>query len=242
MSKHLLIYQTAVPLLVARHANLFLEPVVDYGFSAEINAVPLLAVEFPNATSEYAIVFAKAEERFVPVVALGIRNCENLYLSADRGWLARYVPAFIRRYPFVFAGSENAGELTLCIDEAHLGFNHSGSGERVFGPDGKPTAYLERVLTFMREYQVQFERTRLFAHRVAKLGLLEPMELTAADGAGRKQLLTGFFGVNRDRLRALDGDALKTLAQTDELELLYLHLNSLRNFSALKNRPLGSLN
>jgi len=42
-------------------------------------------------------------------------------------------------------------------------------------------------------------------------------------------------------LRALDGDALARLAKTDELELLYLHLYSMRNFDEVKERLIGSL-
>ena len=43
--------------------------------------------------------------------------------------------------------------------------------------------------------------------------------------------LRGFLGVSRERLRALDGDKLESLAKTDELELVYLHLASMRNFN-----------
>ena len=39
----------------------------------------------------------------------------------------------------------------------------------------------------------------------------------------------------------LAGDALASLAKTDELELLYLHLYSLRNFHDVKDKLIGSL-
>jgi len=58
---------------------------------------------------------------------------------------------------------------------------------------------------------------------------------------GGKFTLGGFLGVNRAKLRALDGEALATLAKTDELELLYLHLYSMRNFDEVKDRLFGTL-
>ena len=47
--------------------------------------------------------------------------------------------------------------------------------------------------------------------------------------------------VSRDKLRALAGETLQQLAKNDELELLYLHLASMRNFNDVKDRLIGAL-
>jgi hypothetical protein len=39
----------------------------------------------------------------MPVVLLGMRDKENLYVNESNQWEAKYIPAFIRRYPFVFS-------------------------------------------------------------------------------------------------------------------------------------------
>lgn len=241
MTKQLLIYQSAVPVSAARHANVSLEPIADYAFSAGINAVPLMAVEFLRAATEYAIVFTQAGDDVLPAAVLGVRGDQNLYLSADQQWQARYIPAFIRRYPFVFSSSADGKTLTLCIDESHPGVNREGRGERLFGDDAKPTPYVERVLKFLQEYQAHFERTRQFGRRIRELGLLEPMQAQVTTPKGEKLSLSGFLSVSREKLRQLDGDALATLAKTDELELLYLQLHSMRNFNDVKDRLIGTL-
>lgn len=241
MSKQLLIYETAVPVSPARHAGVSLEPSPDYAFSAGINAVPLMAVEFLRAAVEYAIVFTIAGEDVMPAAVLGVKGDQNLYLGGDRQWQAKYVPAFIRRYPFVFSRSSDGQTLTLCIDESHPGVNREGRGERLFGDDGKPTPYVERVLKFLQEYQAQFERTRQFGRKVFDLGLLEPMQAQVTTPGGAKLSLNGFYGTNREKLRKLDPEALSGLAKTDELELLYLQMHSLRNFVDVKDRLIGSL-
>ena len=241
MSKQLLIYESAVPVSAARHGGTSLEPAADFAFSAGVNAVPLMAVEFLRAATEYAIVFTAAGDDVMPAVVLGVRGDQNLYLSSDAKWQAEYIPAFIRRYPFVFSSSGDGKTLTLCIDESHPGVNRTGRGERLFGDDARPTPYVERVLKFLQEYQSHFERTRKFGRRIKELGLLEPMQAQVTTPQGEKLSLNGFLSVSREKLRALDGEALASLAKTDELELLYLQLHSMRNFVEVKDRLIGSL-
>ena len=200
-----------------------------------------MAVEFLRAADEYAIVFTQAGEEVVPAAVLGVRVDQNLYLSADKKWQAEYIPAFIRRYPFVFSSSADGKTLTLCVDESHLGVNREGRGERLFGDDGKPTPYVERVLKFLQEYQAHFERTRAFCKRVKELGLLEAMQAQVTTPKGEKLSLNGFLCVSREKLRSLDAESLAQLAKTDELELLYLQLHSMRNFNEVKDRLIGTL-
>ena len=103
MTTQLLIYETAVPVSSGRHGKASVEAGKGYAFTRKINSVPLMAVEFPQAAPEYAIVFAKNGDSVVPVVILGARRGENLYIQEDDSWTAKYLPAFIRRYPFVFS-------------------------------------------------------------------------------------------------------------------------------------------
>jgi hypothetical protein len=241
MTKQMLIYETVVPVSHSRHADASVEPSSNYAFAARINAVPLTAVEFQRAAAEFAIVFTEVAGDVTPAAVLGVRGQQNLYLTEDAQWRARYVPAFIRRYPFVFAASEDRETLTLCVDETYPGFNREGRGQRLFEMDGKPSGYVEQVMKFLQEYQAHFDRTRQFGKRLRELNLLEPMQMTVTTPAGAKQGLGGFFGVQRERLRSLGGDALASLARTDELELLFLHLQSLRNFNEVKDRYVGAL-
>jgi SapC protein len=236
MATQLLIYETAVPVSSGRHGSSSVEVGSDYAFARNVNSVPLMAVEFPNAASEYAIVFAGAQEAMMPAVILGLRGNENLYLSGDGTWQAKYVPAFVRRYPFVFSTSDDGKTFMLCVDEAFPGFNGEGRGQRLFSDDKKPTPYVDNVLKFLQEYQVQFLRTQAFCRKVKELDLLEPMHAHVSTGLGERLSLGGFWAVDRAKLKAVPGDKLAELAKTDELELLYLHLQSMHNFNSLRER------
>jgi hypothetical protein len=236
MSAQLLIYETAVPVSSGRHGKCSVEAGRDYSFTRKVNSVPLTAVEFPEASTEYAIVFAASGDEVVPVVVLGARQNENLYVSADSTWQAKYVPAFVRRYPFVFSNSEDGSTFTLCIDESFPGLNYLGKGKALFAEDGKTTPYVDNVLRFLQEYRVQFMRTQAFCKKLQSLDLLSPMHAQFTLGSGEKMSLNGFSVIDRKKLKALAPQALAELAQTDELELVYLHLQSMRNFGAVKER------
>ena len=241
MAKQLMFYEHAVPMSATRHADASVEPGTGYAFASHASAVPIMAVEFLLAATEYAIVFTPVGDDIVPAVVLGLRNEQNLYLGQDDKWKAKYVPAFIRRYPFVFSASADKKTLALCIDESSAGFNRTGKGQALFDAEKKPTEYTQRVLKFLQAFQTHFQRTQLFCKRVKELGILEPTTVRMAGPGGEKLAVGGFLVVDRKKLREVPAEKLAELAKTDELELLYLHLYSLRNFAGMKDRLIGSL-
>jgi hypothetical protein len=140
----------------------------------------------------------------------------------------------VRRYPFVF--SRSGDRFLLCVDEAFRGFNQEGRGQRLFDKDGKPSSYMDGILKFLQEYQAQFLRTQKFCARLRELDLVEPMQAQVTTESGRKLSLSGFLAVSRTKLKELPAETLAELIKTDELELIYLHLHSMRNFQRLRER------
>lgn len=241
MSTQLLIYEKAVPVTNQRHREWSIKKGTDYTFAKQVNAVPLMAVEFGAAASEYAIVFTGSGEAIMPAVILGMRDRQNVYVAEDGSWRAKYLPAFVRRYPFVFSSSDEGKRFTLCLDEAFSGCNQTGLGERLFDAEGSRTQYLEGVLNFLQQYQGQFQLTQAFCKKLHALDLLEPMQAQLTVPAGERLTLTGFMAVTRERLKKLSGEQLAELVQRNELELLYLHLHSLRNVTAMAERLSGTV-
>lgn len=236
MNKTMLIYERAVPITKDRHSKWSVKNINNYAFASKVNSMPLLALEFRNAVSEYPIVFAGTEDNFMPTVLLGIKEENNLFVNESGEWNASYVPAFARRYPFVFSSVDQGKTLTLCVDEEFSGLNEEGDGESFFDENGELTQYLKNVLDFQQEYQKHFSRTQQFCEQLKELEILDPMQAQFEYGSGEKMALTGFMVVNRDRLKALSGERLEKLASTDELELIYLHLQSMHNVKELAQR------
>ncbi len=235
MSKTLLIYERAVPVNQTRHAKSGVRATDDFGFAREVNSMPLLAQEFRDAMREYPIVFAGTEDNVMPAVLLGFGEHDNLFVDESGKWDAKYIPAFARRYPYVFSSSDDGQTLTLCIDEEYSGFNDEGEGERLFDDNGEQTEYLKNVLNFQTEFQRLFQRTQAFCKNLAELKLLDPMQAQVKFANGQELTIGGFMVVNRGRLKEVPGDKLAELASVDELELLYLHLQSLHNVTDLAN-------
>ena len=230
MAKQLLIYGSVTPVSPGKHANWSVKTGDDYKFAKNINSVPVMAAEFPNIASDNAIVFTGDDKQVMPVVIMGVREGENLFVDDKGTWNARYVPAFLRRYPFVFSSKDAGKSFTLCIDEEFTGFNQQGRGERLFDDTGEQTRYLKNVLDFLKEYQVHYRRTENFSKKLLDLDLLEPMTAQFKSPDGTAANLTGFMAVNREKIKALSGDKMKELAATDELELIYVHIQSMLNF------------
>lgn len=236
MEAQLLFYKSAVPVSSEVHKDLSVRTDAGFAFAHSANSVPLVAAEFRAASLDYTIVFAGEADQMIPTVILGLKDGENQYLGADGQWNGRYVPAFVRRYPFVFAASDDGDTFTLCIDDQYDGCNRDGEGEALFDSRGEQTQYLKNVLDFTREYQAQFARTRAFCDRLVELDLLDPMHAEYTTPQGEARRLTGFSAVNRDKVKALTGDVLERMLKTDELELLFIHLQSMNNLQPLLER------
>jgi hypothetical protein len=233
--KQLLIYERAQPLRVTEHGDTSVKPLRDYNFARALNSIPVVAAEFSAAAQDMAIIFAGTEDEVLPAVLLGVEEGSNLFVTQGGRWTGQYIPAFLRRYPFVFAQNDAGDQLSLCIDEACEALNVDGIGERLFDSEGSRTNYLNQMLDFASQYQSQFLRTRLFCQRLKALNLLEPAALSINDADGQRGM-AGFYRVSRERLKEIPQDALIEMFNTDELELCYLHLQSLTNVEGLSRR------
>lgn len=237
MTTQLLIYENVTAISKDTHKDFCIDgSKMRYDFAKGVNSVPLTAVEIPLAAQEYAIVFAGTEGVVAPVAMLGIEGNENLYIQEDGTWNAKYIPAFVRRYPFVFSENEDKTRFTLCVDETWAGCNREGRGEALFDEEGEQTPYLGKVLEFLEDYQKRFHRTQAYCKKLVELNLLESMKADVTYGSGKTRTLTGFMVVNREKLKDLSPDKLAELARTDELELTYLHLHSMNNFPKILDR------
>lgn len=236
MAKQLLIYDQVVAVSPQRHGKKSIKTGSNFSYAGGVNSVPLMAAEFEAASFEYPIVFSGEAGAIMPVALLGLRDGENLYVDAEGKWTGRYVPAFVRQYPFVFASTDKGDNFTLCIDESFSGVNEEGLGERLFDAGGARTQYLQSVLGFLQAYQAQFRATRRFVQRLEDLKLLEAMEAQFTLTSGQRMRLGGFQTVNRERLRQVAADVLGQMARGGELDLVYAHVHSMRNLTPTAER------
>jgi hypothetical protein len=228
-------YEKPVLLDRARHKALRVRPSGSFAFARKANSVYLAGVEFNEAMKEYAIVFTRAATgRIVPVAMLGLRARENLFVADDDGWDAVYVPAFVRRYPFVLA--QLAGEqLGVCIDEAFEGFNQS-EGDALFDREGGNTPFLAGAVQFLENYQREFARTEVFCERLERFGLLKETNAQAHLKDGRTLTISNVLVVDEPKLMTLPDAVALSLFRSGEMHLVSMHLASLSNMQALADK------
>lgn len=238
MAKQLMIYEQVVPVSSQQHRELSVEAGVPYEFARELRAVPLVAQEIPFCSLEYTVVFAPSgkDGEVIPFVVLGVQENENLYVSKEGDWTAKYIPAFIRRYPFVFAANEDRTKFTLCIDETWQGCNKEGRGEKLFDDEGNKTPFIDRLLKFNEEYQKNSMLTEVFCKKLQELDLLDTREASITLQGGEQVKLSGFMVVNREKLTKLPPEALSEMAKNGALELTYAHLLSMNNLGMVASR------
>jgi len=228
-------YERPVLLNRDKHRNRKVLASSSFAFARKANSLYLAGVEFNEACKEYAIVFTRAGNgKTVPVVMLGLRNRENLFVDDEGNWTAGYVPAFLRRYPFVLA--ELPGKtLGACIDEAFAGLNDS-QGEALFDEKGENTPFLQNALDFLGQYQNEHLRTEAFCERLEKAGLLREMDAKADLTDGRSFTLKNLLVVDEQKLMALPDAVALAMFRSGELHLVSMHLMSLSNMQKLVDR------
>src|SRR5690606_3825208 len=95
-------FKNLKPLSSEQHRGLRLNPQQPFHFASSEVLIPLVAGEAAMAAREYVIVFGKSPDNVLQAL-VGVEPGKNLYVSDTGHWMARYVPAHVRRYPFQLA-------------------------------------------------------------------------------------------------------------------------------------------
>lgn len=241
MNKQLLIYDRLVPVNRQHHRGVSVRRITSFDFARDLNSVPIVDAEFARVALEMPIVFARTETGLVSLALLGAAERRNAFVAQDGTWSGRYVPAFLRRYPFVFAVDDRSDRMTLCVDDTFPGLNQEDLGERLFDAEGTETTYLGTVLRFMEEYQATFTRTQGFCDRLQARDLLEEARIDYRLSTGQRGGVTGFWRVSAEKLRALPDADIAEMFRQGDLDLVQLHLLSMHNAEALVARSVDGL-
>jgi len=232
----LLFYVKPAPLNSEVHQQLRIKDPGSLDFAKSTNSLPLAAIEFFDCAREYPVVFTGKEGGPVfPIALTGVRKDENLFVNEKGEWDARYIPAFVRRYPFVLAEKQEAQDFNVYIDEAFAGFNTT-EGERLFNDDRTPSTLLSQALEFLSTYQGEIVRTRELVDRLTALDLLVPRVLEVVRQGEAPIVLQGFSVVDEQRLGQLADADLLSLVKSGHLAWIYAHLMSLANVAGLSER------
>jgi hypothetical protein len=231
-----LFYNDLVPLSSSQHADWKLVTQETAPFLAGQHAIPVTIDEFVVASRAYPIIFSSGDNP-VPLVLMGMNEGTNGYVD-DSGKLIvpTYVPAYVRRYPFLLARLNPQGEeLSLCVDPTAPGIGPGKKGNALFEKGGEPTDTTNGILEFCKQFEEAGARTGGFMEELRKLDILMDGEVSIQpEGEGSQPFVyRGFQMVDENKLRDLRGDELRKISQNGILPLLYAHLFSLSLMSTV---------
>ena len=236
-----ILFQDLVPLSTEEHADWRLTPQDSADFLKSIHAVPLTVDEFVAAQHNYPIVFSLGDQP-VPIALFGLNEGVNVYVN-DKGQFDAaevYVPAYIRRYPFMLAKlNPNSDTLSLCADPTFSGLGEGGADNERSQPlfDGKePSELTKSILAFAEQYEQSADRTQGFVAELKAADLLMDGEVTIQVPDRDPFVYRGFQMVNEEKLRDTRGDQLRKWNGNGILAMVYAHLFSLPLITMVFNK------
>jgi hypothetical protein len=223
-------YKDLVPLNSNEHAKYKTRPIESAMFMDGHHAVPLTVEEFVMASRNFPIIFS-ATDTPVPLVLMGMNEGVNVFMD-DQGKFttAVYLPAYIRRYPFMLAKLRpDSDELSLCFDPTSDAVGEfKKEGEALFDGD-QPSENTKNILKFCEDFEEAGARTHAFVEELNKMGLLMDGEVAIQqEGQENPFVYRGFKMVDENKLKELRGDELRKMNQNGMLPLIHAHLFSLQ--------------
>ena len=224
-----LLYGGLEPIQRDAHGELRYHPLEKLPQLASVHAIPLTVDEFALAQRNYPIIFSTGENP-VPLALMGLHEGTNTFFD-EHGQIndpSAYIPAYIRRYPFLLARlSEESDQLSLCYDPSSGAISKNDGGFPLFDGD-QPSEQISGILQFCEQFEQAGQRTGAFMAELTASGLLMEGEVAIQpEGSEQPFVYRGFQMIDEDKLRNLRGDELRKLNQNGMLAMMMAHLFSL---------------
>jgi hypothetical protein len=235
-----LFYQALEPVNVTQHGTMKVRTVLKMGQFGQTHAVPVTVDEFGLAQRHYPIVFSIGDNP-IPIALMGLNEGVNVFLDQDGRPrdTSVYIPAYIRRYPFMLARLRpDTDELSLCFDPSSEAIGDYDEGQPLFDGD-QPSDATKAILQFCEQFEAAGQRTAAFIEELKSANLLMDGEVAIQpEGFEQPFIYRGFRMVDEDKLRDLRGDELRKMNQSGMLALIFAHLFSLSQMREVFGRQM----
>ncbi len=235
-----LLYKDLVPLSSVDHASWKTRQLESAPWLRDQHAIPVTVDEFASAQRFFPIIFSAGDSP-VPLALFGLNEGVNVYMGEDGKFTENvYVPAYVRRYPFMLAKLRpDTEELSVCFDPPADAIGPFDEGDPLF-EDGQPAEATKQILEFCEQFEQAGQRTEAFMKDLVESELLMDGELSIQPDPEKPPFIyRGFQMVNEEKLRELRGDQLRKMNQSGMLPLIYAHLFSLAQMRDVFGRQLA---
>ena len=242
LTGNVLFYQQPEPLSAEAHGHLGVKQVSHpFGFLAAAHAVPITVTEFGMVAGCYPVIFVGDDK--TPIAVMGVRQGQNLYVDANgQPEQDHYIPAFARRYPFVFAADQGSDQLLLCIDrQAPM---VSDAPEVPFFVNGEASEFTTNAIEFCKEFERQRRATTDFISIITKMDLFEQKSVSfqprdpQGNQMGEAQKIADYWAIDEEKLNALSDEQFLELKQNGAFGAIYAHMVSLLKWQSVIQRAM----
>ncbi len=224
-----MLYRGLEPLNRQAHGDKKVRRISTIPAVSDAHAVPVTVDEFMLTGRFFPIIFSTGDQP-VPLALMGLHEGANTFFDAagtliDQGV---YVPAYLRRYPFMLARlTEATDQLSLCFDPTSEAVGDFDEGDALFDGDN-PSQATNDILAFCEQFEQAGQRTGAFMEELQGMGLLMDGEVAIQpEGTEQPFIYRGFQMVDEAKFRELRGDELRKMNQSGSLGLVMAHLFSL---------------
>ncbi|HEY5801563.1 MAG TPA: SapC family protein, partial [Burkholderiaceae bacterium] len=156
----------------------------------------------------------------------------NVFLDQKNRWTVPFVPAHVRRYPFLLAQVEGTDQFRLAADIEAPQFASKRKGDTIFTGEGQITEQLNGVVTLITEFEKNMRTGRAVMAELETTGVLVAKDLGFKDGK-EQHVIGGFRIVDIEKVEKLDDATLARWVRNGVMSIIHAHLASLRNLSAV---------
>ncbi|WP_417492520.1 SapC family protein [Maricaulis sp.] len=232
------LYKTVEPLNRTKHKTYGVKSIAQpFSFLKDWHFVPAIAGEFTVASGSYPIIFLG--DKKMPVLVMGLRQGTNVFVNADGQFdTDHYVPAYVRRYPFVSASNPMDQPSTVCVDVDAPFVVKKDPDVPFFNEEGEPTEYTSKAVEFVSAFENDAKITESFVERLTALDLFEQKNVRVADPNNPDNTITvaEYWGVSDEKFANLPTEKLVEMHKNGDLLAISAHLISLQRWERIMRR------
>lgn len=228
-------YQDLEILNKINHKNNSVKEIKDFSYAKNLMNAPITVTEFFEACKNYPILFTKdKDENWFASIMLGYKENENIFIDDKGAWdKLHYVPAFVRRYPFIFVEQKNNDELIVALNKDSLSIDKKDENRKLFNDKGENTEFLNNVIGFLNQFYVDSMATKEFVKQLDEWELLEEKIATVITPNQEQFNINGLYIVNEEKLKHLSKKKKDEICNKNAIPLITAHLISLSNIQKL---------
>jgi hypothetical protein len=206
-----------------RHATWSWRGYTTFDFARQKVSAPIVISEISHIGVCTPVLFKETQNGFWPESILTLRKNGGGVVRNDGSWLAPYIPASLRIYPFS-CQIDDRGFTKICINASSSLVSICPEFSPLFDELGEPTVEYKKVIKFAVGYAHQQKLTKIATEAINRENLFCPARTFPSFN---HPLFENYFVVDRARLNALTTTKVDALFRCRALELAQAHLTSL---------------